>query len=74
MLHLKNVNYWPGGEHENSNTSPRMNEDQKDSASAIPEIKEAGVEHKSVIEKIKDALQDWSNKDERDLEDDDTKV
>lgn len=66
--------YHPGGENESGHTAADDNEDKKDSSVPASENKEAGKEHKTVIEKIKDALHDWSNKDEQDQEFDDTRV
>ena len=74
MIYLKNFIYSPGGENESGNTTSKSNEDQKDSSGQTPESKGKGKEHKSVVQKIKEALRDWSNKDKSDQEFDDTKV
>lgn len=74
MIHLRKFIYSPGGENESSNNTSNSNEDQKGSSPQTPENKEEGKEHKTVIQKLKEALKDWSNKDERDQEFDDTKV
>ena len=66
--------YNPGGENESGHTGAENNEDKKDSSSPASDNKEAGKEHKTVMEKIKEALHDWSNKDEQDQEFDDTRV
>ena len=55
--------YSPGGENE-SNTTPN-NDDKKDKAEQTPKPK---TEEKSILKKIKDALQDWSNDDKREQE------
>jgi len=74
MKLFNTFNYNPGGEQENGAAASPNDENQKDSLPPIPEKEEAGKEPMPIIEKIKEALQDWSNKDESDLEDDDTKV
>ncbi len=74
MIHFNTLIYSPGGEHENGTTATPNDDNQKDSSPPIPEKEEPGEEPKPIIEKIREALQDWSNKDESDLEDDDTKV
>lgn len=73
MILLKNFIYSPGGENESGATPSNSNEDQKDSSAQTPESKKEDKE-KPVVQKIKDALQDWSNKDELDQEFDDTRV
>ena len=74
MTYLKNFNYSPGGENESGNDTPDSNEDPKESLAETPVVKEAAEEEKPVIEKVREALQDWANKDEADLEFDDTRV
>jgi hypothetical protein len=74
---MTNLNYFmfgPGGEHESGKTSSQKPEDNMVDPAKNPEGKEDKEVHKSIKEKIKEALQDWSNKDERDQEYDDTKV
>ena len=73
MAYLSKFIYSPGGENESGSTAPNSNEDQKESTGKTPEPHE-GKEDKTVIEKIREALHDWSNKDERDQEFDDTRV
>lgn len=73
MIPFNNFIYSPGGENENGTANSSDSQNQKDSSS-LPEKDESGNDHKSIVDKIKDALQDWSNKDESDQEDDDTKV
>ncbi len=74
MTYLKQFIYTPGGENESGNNTSKNTEDQKDNNEKPSESKEEGKEHKTVMEKIKEALHDWSNKDERDQEFDDTRV
>lgn len=74
MIPFNNFNYSPGGEHENGTAASPNNDNQKDSSPPIPEKEEQGEEPKPIIDTIREALQDWSNKDQSDLEDDDTKV
>lgn len=64
--------YHPGGENE-SGTGNSSVEAQND---LIPDgVNKAEVkEHKTIMEKIKEALHDWSNKDEQDQAFDDTRV
>ena len=74
MTYTQNFMYYPGGEHESDNTASQNPADKEADSSKNPEDKKTEKGHKSVVEKIKDALQDWSNKDESDLEYDDTRV
>lgn len=70
MTYLTKFIYSPGGESEGENPGTPTPTDQKD-----PELNTGDAsDQKPVIEKIKDALQDWSNKDEADQEFDDTRV
>lgn len=69
MIQLNNYFiYSPGGENETGNAS----------SDKVPNKEGAEVpkqeEDTSIIKKIKDALQEWSNKDQEDLEFDDTRV
>lgn len=66
--------YKPEGENEGGNTLPDKEEVKKDSTDTIPESDAVHKDHKTVLEKIKDALQDWSDKDEQDQQFDDTRV
>ncbi|MDO9373510.1 MAG: hypothetical protein Q7T76_03805 [Ferruginibacter sp.] len=64
----------PGGA--NEGISRKRTEDDneiKDTDETTPLIEEDG-DNKTVGEKIKDALQDWSNKDQADQDFDDTRV
>ncbi|MDB5278780.1 MAG: hypothetical protein JWR61_3735 [Ferruginibacter sp.] len=74
MIQLQKFIYHPGGTDESGSVAPGSNDNQKATDAQHPEKKEEGKEHKTVIQKIKDALQDWSDKDEQDQEFDDTRV
>ena len=74
MIRLQKFIYSPGGTDESDTAAPDSNDNQKETDALHPEKKEEGREHKTVIQKIKDALQDWSDKDEQDQEFDDTRV
>jgi hypothetical protein len=68
MIQVKNhFIYNPGGVNEGS-TAPLDNEHKKDNAEDTAKPKE----EESLVDKIKDALQDWSNDDKRETEFDDT--
>lgn len=60
---------WPGGENEGGGTDPKnekVNEgDQKPGSAAAPK------EKKGFLDKVKAALRDWSNDDQKDQEIDD---
>lgn len=71
MKNFIKIIYSPGGENESGNSASDNKEDQQEDAQKTSVNKE---EHKTVVQKIKDALRDWSNKDEADQEFDDTKV
>lgn len=71
MKNFIKIIYSPGGENESGNIASDNKKDQQEDAQKTPVNKE---EHKTVVQKIKDALRDWSNKDEADQEYDDTKV
>ncbi len=74
MIDFKKVfMYSPGGDSENSSANPNKNNDDKKDSPEQP-LKGKEEEHPSLIKKVKDALQEWSNKDEEDLEFDDTRV
>jgi hypothetical protein len=59
---------WPGGENDGGNTTPKNEEikadDLQPDSTAIPH-------EKGFIEKVKDALKDWSNDDQQDQQEDD---
>lgn len=70
MIQVKNhFIYNPGGENEGSAT-PIDNEHEKDSEHVEDAAKPN--EEESLVDKIKDALQDWSNDDKRETDFDDT--
>jgi len=73
MIYLKTFLYTPGGENESGTSQSDNNEDKKENSPLSSEINKDN-EEKPVSEKIKEALQDWSNKDEADQEFDDTRV
>jgi len=61
----------PGG---TSGTGNESSTDNNNDATAPVEKSEEQHEHKPLLEKIKEALQDWSNKDQADQDFDDTRV
>jgi hypothetical protein len=65
--------YNPGGE-DGGGTAPDKEEQKKDNSSIVPPKADEPEADKTVGEKIKEALQDWSEKDEEDQEFDDTQV
>ena len=66
--------YFPGGENENGGAIPDDKTEQEKEAIENPVVKEETEEEKPLGEKIKEALQDWSNKDQADQDFDDTRV
>lgn len=69
MISIKNqFVYSPDGD--NTSADIPVNKDEK----AVVDEKKQLKKSKSLLQKIKEALQDWSNSDQRDLEYDDTKV
>ena len=76
MIHLIKLIYNPGGENESGNMAPR-NENQNENSVKDAEsldINEGDKDHKTFMEKVKEALHDWSNKDDQDQKFDDTRV
>ena len=72
MLQSKNFfMYSPDGQNEGGNI-PGNNSDEKNENTKSSVSKEEDKE-KPFIEKVRDALQDWSNDDQRDQEFDDTR-
>lgn len=70
MIQIKNqFVYSPGGENEGS-AAPIDNEHKKDSDEMEDATKPK--EEESLVDKIKDALQDWSNTDKMETDFDDT--
>ena len=63
--------YSPEGQNEGGSTSANSN-DKKNENSKSSDVKEEDKE-KPFFEKVHDALQDWSNDDQRDQEFDDTR-
>jgi hypothetical protein len=63
--------YSPDGQNEGGNI-PEDNNDKKNENSKSSDVKEEDKE-KPFFEKVHDALQDWSNDDQRDQEFDDTR-
>ena len=66
--------YIPGGENENGGAAPNDKNEQEKEKIETPDVKEETEEEKPLGEKIKEALQDWSNKDQADQNFDDTRV
>ena len=76
MIHLIKLIYNPGGENESGNMAPRkedLNENSVKDTESL-DINEGDKDHKTFMEKIKEALHDWSNKDDQDQKFDDTRV
>lgn len=65
-LRLNHFMYFPGGDDEPLASSDAEGSGQSEN--------EKAKEPKGFFQKIKDALQDWSNKDQEDQDFDDTKV
>ena len=74
MIHLIKLIYNPGGENESGSMAPRNEEDQKVKSEENTEIIEGDKDPKTFMEKVKEALHDWSNKDDQDQKFDDTRV
>lgn len=70
-FHTFNEN--PPGEHANTNSSSNNSEAEMDRPPGTTGSNE-GKQEKPILERIRAALQDWSNKDEADQEYDDTRV
>ena len=70
--------YIPGGENENGGAASDDKNEQEKEKIETPDVKEETEEEteeeKPLGEKIKEALQDWSNKDQADQDFDDTRV
>ena len=68
MLHQKNLFFYnPGGENDNDGIGANINDESKTAGRISSETKEKP----SLLKKIKDALQDWSNDDQREQQIDD---
>ncbi|MEO6228989.1 MAG: hypothetical protein ABJB11_09765 [Ferruginibacter sp.] len=70
MTYLNKLLYAPGGAQEGGANTPKNEDDQQDKLKENPDHED----HKTLGEKVKEALQDWSNKDQQDLDFDDTRV
>ena len=76
MIHLIKLIYNPGGENESGSMASRI-EDLKENPEKNTEDIESNLgdkDHKTFMEKIKEALHDWSNKNDQDQRFDDTRV
>lgn len=70
MLQQKSIFIFsPGGENDGGNIGSNINDEGKTS----DEISSESTEKPSLMKKIKDALQDWSNDDQREQQIDDTR-
>ncbi len=65
--------YSPGGENEGGNMASYNPGDNETLDEKLSDTKEVNNEKKPLSDKIHDALQDWSNDDQRDQEFDDTR-
>lgn len=74
MKIINTKNFTPGGENESGNGNETMENTQSQKNYATEENKEEHKDHKTVMQKIKEALHDWSVKDEQDQAFDDTRV
>ena len=73
MIHVPKLIYNPGGESGGGGTAP-SDENEKENIVENPESNAGDKEHKTFMEKVREALHDWSNKDEQDQKFDDTRV
>ena len=73
MKHDQTFLLYPGGESGGGNEQKAVPDENQSTGEKIPPTEEDG-EHRTVGEKIKEALQDWSNKDQADQDFDDTRV
>lgn len=55
------------------NLGSGTDKDKKNADQQLPDLQEGDSEKKPLVEKIHDALQEWSNDDQRDQEFDDTR-
>ncbi len=69
MIHIIKLIYNPGGENESGSTESGKEISQENTAA-----NEENKDSKTFMEKVKEALHDWSNKDEQDQKFDDTRV
>lgn len=63
----------PGGENEGGNIAANNDADKKNLTEKSSDVQEEDHEKKSFSEKMHEALQDWSNEDQREQEFDDTR-
>ena len=61
--------HWPGGENEGGGTEPEN--EQINPTDLQPDATGVPAEKKGFIDKIKDALKDWSNDDQQEQDEDD---
>ncbi len=73
MNNFITIRFNPGGENESGNGKETIQQEQKE-LTKDDHHNDENKEHKTVMEKIKEALHDWSNKDEQDQAFDDTRV
>ena len=69
MLHQNLFMHSPGDINEGGNINANINEEGK----TDDEFSSAAKEKPSLLKKIKDALQDWSNDDQREQQSDDSR-
>jgi hypothetical protein len=63
----------PGGENEGSSVTADNNDDKTSGNEPSADLTEKSTHKKNIIEKVRDALQDWSNADRHDQAFDDTR-
>lgn len=65
--------YSPGGENEGGSFTLENNDDKVLGNEQSDDLKDKNIPKKTVLDKVKDALQDWSNDDQQDQAFDDTR-
>lgn len=73
MIHVPTLIYNPGGENDRGSTTP-PDENGKDNSVPNTENIEGDKDPKTFMDKVREALHDWSNKDDQDQKFDDTRV
>ena len=73
MKHLQNFFYHPGGDRDAAGPAGKPENTKEDKDPATTD-NDAPKHDEGIIDKIKHALQDWSNKDQADQNFDDTRV
>ena len=73
MIHLPKLMYNPGGENDGASPAP-LDANEKENSVDNTESNTGDKVPKTFMEKVKEALHDWSNKDEQDQKFDDTRV